>query len=293
MKRLNVMDFILSLLVVALVTFTLIPAVARLQRSPAEAKCQSNMKRLAEAILLYCADHSGVFPTNRPFSGQTLGALQNMVQLSPAGVDADGKPYRFLYGITWVEALYGYVDPVARHGDSKSIWKCPAASTWTFPSGDPSTYGSPANTAATTYIMNFNLLEQFSQLIRNPQKVMMIREMDRLVNSTCRGGTNPSSGAAMQCIGASSPIPSNPFLTQNDQVISPSGNLMNNKLHGNGSYIAFADGHVGYFSVDYYPQTISAANNWDSNDQQWYNFYYANPADDTQRALNKTIAVSP
>jgi|GEM_PF-3502501 len=41
----------------------------------------------------------------------------------------------------------------------------------------------------------------------------------------------------------------------------------------NGSYIAFADGHVGWFSIDFYPNQVNttAAKCWDSDTQQWYN----------------------
>ena len=84
MRRLTVPDIILSIVVIALAAFTLVPAIARIQRTGlAEAKCQANLQRLAEAMELYCADHQGVFPTNRFISGGLVGAILTSINLSP------------------------------------------------------------------------------------------------------------------------------------------------------------------------------------------------------------------
>ena len=91
---------------------------------------------------------------------------------------------------------------------------------------------------------------------------------------------------------ASNP-PQYPFLRKSDPYLNPVPSS-EYCLHGNGSFIVFADGHVKHFTIDYYPNgSLKAETSWDATTKQWYHFYYANPATEDEVRLNKTIAVSP
>ena len=270
--RFRPLDTIVLTLVVLLVAFMLAPAVARMQRSPADAKCQSNLRRWTQAMALYCRDNQGRYPTNRTTSGN----LSSSVQLTPDGAQNPvGTQKRFAYGANWVEALYPYVQAdAARTGqDWKSVRRCPNAQNIGEKPG-----GIWAITSYMTYSFNYNLVEQQESMVRGAGSMMMFREMDRRVNSVLR----PANLSPDQ-----SSTPDTPFLGTSDIWTLPSSTKAN--MHGSGSYIAFADGHVRYFTTDYYPKSCM----WDADTQRWYNFVYSSPADDTQQRLNKSIAVSP
>lgn len=282
MKTKRLTDICVSTLIVILVAFTLMPAVARLQRSSAEAKCQSNMRRWAEAMSLYTADNYEFYPTNK-----TLGAsvLTTDVPLTPDdATNSDGTPKRFQYGYNWVEALYPYVQDSARKTDQdwKALRACPNASTSKWP---PTTGGAGA---CVTYGFNYNMAEKSRGFLHNQSKLMMLRELDRRFNSVLR----PNNGST----GNSANAPNSPFLDTVDEAISmPIANPTNPNQHGSGSYIVFADGHVRYFTTEYFPDqaNLTAEKCWDSETQQWYNYVFANPANETETRLNKSIAITP
>ncbi len=271
--RIRLVDTIVLTLVVLLVAFMLAPAVARLQRSPADAKCQSNLRRWAQAMALYVRDNQGKYPTNRAtYSCYLLSSIQ----LTPDGaLNPDGTQKRFQYGVNWVEALYPYVQAgaAATGQDWQSVRQCPNARNAGEKPG-----GLWATSSRMTYSFNYNLVEQPESLVRGPGSLMMFREMDRRVNSVLRP-------ANLSCDAVS--MPDTAFLGTADNYVTPDYSYSDR--HGSGSYIAFADGHVRYFTTEYYPKTCM----WDSDTLRWYNYVYPNPADDTQRRLNKSIAVSP
>lgn len=271
-KRIGLLDIALLMLIVLISGFIVAPVVARLQRSPADAKCQSNLRRWTQAMALYVHDNQGRYPTNRATSD-----ISSSVRLTPDGIlKPDGSQLRFSYGVSWVEALYPYVQAgaAATGQDWKSVRQCPNASTaGEYPAG------LWLVTSYMTYSLNYNLVEEPESLVRGPGSMMMFREMDRRVNSVLRP-TNLSPNA--------NSVPDTAFLGTNDTYLH--GNtITSNGRHGSGSYIAFADGHVRYFTTDYYPRSCM----WDADTQKWYNYVYPNPADDTQRRLNKSIAISP
>ena len=272
MKSLKIIDVMLLTLVVLLVALMLAPAFARLERTPAEAKCQSNLRQWSHAMAMYCSDNDGRYPINR-----TVAPSPNYsVQLTPDGLlTADGAPLRFMYGISWVEALYPYIqaDAVRSGQDWRSLRGCPCARDMGEKPG-----GAWLPTSYMTYSLNNNLAGTYRALVRTPGSLMMLRELDRRMNSVVRP-TNLSVDSVSS--------PDTAFLTTSDSYTYPSTTDPNR--HGAGSYIAFADGHVRYFTTDYYPKACA----WDSDSGKWYNFVYPNPADDTQRRLNKSIAVTP
>lgn len=105
----------------AIVADTLVPAVARLQREPADAHCQANLARITEAMAFYLYDNYGRFPTNRAFigGGTSLGPVIATVKLSP-----DPVVQKFRYGVNWVEALYTYTKDRADRTDCAEASFC-------------------------------------------------------------------------------------------------------------------------------------------------------------------------
>ena len=197
----------------------------------------------------------------------------------PGSTGSGGTPLRFQYGINWVEALYPYVQ--AREAKTarpyKSVFICPNASTNKYPVN---------SNAAVTYAFNANLAEHSSQLNTIPNKLMMIRELDRLYNSVLRpvNDSNCSSGTR----------PMSPFLDTYDEAVSQINQRSSTpNQHSTGSYILFADGHVGYFTTDYFPDQdkISSVNCWDTETQQWWN--YNNSNTNVPDYMRRTIAITP
>ncbi len=192
-----------------------------------------------------------------------------------------GGPTRFQNGVNWVEALYPCLWAAAgKTGqDWKSFRKCPNVRDLS----DPLASGIPARNARMSYALNYNLVEQPNAMVRDPALLMMFREMDRRVNSLLRPSI-PSPDSTQS--------PLNAFLAPRDTALAllqpPDPNR-----HGTGSYICFADGHIRYFTSDYFPtmgsgSSAQSACAWDATDQRWYNV-----VDEADPTHNKTIAVSP
>lgn len=282
MRRFSISDMIVSIVVIVLIALTLAPAIARIQRPYAEARCQSNMRRLAEAMSLYTAENNNRYPTNRRLNG----AMSYEVQLSPISTPQT----RFYYGVNWVEALYPYIQKTAEKTgqDSRTFLKCPNASDATYP-----TSGALAATASVTYTFNGYLAEYSSSIAQNNEKLMMIREMDRLVNAEFRplsmsthSGSSPNNGVRPS-LGSNADRPYDPFLNTDIFITS-----INKNQHANGSHILFADGHTKHFTSDYMPSTssVTQANSWDSTTEQWYNF---KPGGSAAAEMQGTIAITP
>lgn len=254
MRKTTLLDTIIISSLVILTTIALIPATARMQRDNLDAKCQSNMRRWAEALSLYREDNTGVFPCNTVGYGGGLPSMFN-----------------------WVKELNPYIIPLAqRTGQNwESFMRCPNATNGTYPQG--------LSSAKMTYIFNTNLCTFPSIAVRNSNKVMMLREFDRMVDPII---TRPT----LVCR-SSSTLPIDAFLTDTDSTFKLQN--MKSNLHGNGSYIVFADGHVKYFTTDYFPTNaeITVARCWDAQDQQWYN--YGSGVTDKPQSHIKSIAISP
>ncbi len=274
MKRPRTTDLVLSALIAVMICFALAPAVARMQRSSAEAKCQSNIRRWAQAMDAYLADNHLCYPTNQDLSG----TIAKEVALSnPTATGADGKPIRFQNGVGWVEALYPYLwaasDKTGQ--DWRSFWRCP----------NSSEVQTSAN-ASMTYSLNYNLVRQPKAIIRDPSKLMMFREMDKLVGSVLRPANQSWN---------SSSLPVSPFLVtgQDMAYLYVNQSPTDGNRHGSGSYICFADGHIKYFTLDYFP-TVGTGSSaisvcyYDVDDTtRWWNIVTAG---DPKRM---TIAVTP
>lgn len=211
---------------------------------------------MGSAIRMYLSDWDDHFPTNRQFdSSGKLGAIEPSVKLTPPATDKDGRPIRFKYGANWVEGLYNYIEAVTEQNDPNSIWKCPSITL--------SPYPADSKTASVSYVFNRNLIEVDEKRIKSTGNLMMVRESDRLLEADLRP-TNDTTWTSKK-------RPVSPFLTKHDDLIGST----NPKLHGNGSHILFADGHVKMF-----PYETTKNISWDANTAKWYN-------------ANNRIAVTP
>ena len=274
MKRtLTAFDVAVCAAVVCLVAATLIPAIARVGRGDADARCQSNLQRWAEAMELYLADNYHRYPTNRPIlSSGGLFIIFPYVNLSPDEIDpGTGKPMRFVYGITWVEALYPYIWNVAAKTDQN--WKtfkcCPNARSTRWPD-------VPSMNTTVTYAFNRALAERPLVFVKDAKKLMAMREFGRLTISSLRP-VNDATGMSAQ-------PPISPFLCSSDSIVGDTSQEC--RLHGEGSYIVFADGHVRHFTMDFYPYLAS----WDPETAQWWNYA---PSSGKGPPYLKSIAITP
>lgn len=209
--------------------------------------CDARLNQIGKAIKTYLTDWDGCYPTNRPWVAPgKLGPVSSNVKLSREGIDpATYKPYRGDHGITWVEGLYHYVEPVSK-GERYNLWKCPDLSFGELDTTSPS--------AATTYVFNRNLVEKAEADVRSPQTLMVIREVDWLVDSALRplnDSTKPNQP------------PVSAFLTSEDLVLGKT----RHDLHGQGSSILFADGHVKRIPADSMPDKCV----WDPKTESWGN----------------------
>ncbi len=282
MRGVRTTDIAFILVVAVLVVSTLLPALGRAYRSPAEVRCQSNLQRWAEAMELYLADNGGYFPTNRIGTG--THTLNPALALSPPDpLPGQTEPPRFYYGVNWVEALYDYLQDSARKTgqDWKTFRRCPNSGSTLWP--PPNSTGYPFN--AVTYAFNYNLVEYWRGVVRNPRKVMMLREIPFLTIAILR--------PLNRSVGQSSQIPQYAF-NNTDSSATSEQNFSPEfwKPHGEGSYIVFADGHVHYFSLDYYPKysETKASSCWDPVTSQWWNWA---PGSGKSPEYVKTIAITP
>jgi prepilin-type processing-associated H-X9-DG protein len=281
MRSIRTVDAVLVVGVMLLVAVTLLPAVARMHRTAAESQCQSNLQRWAEALALYVSDNEGTYPTNRTKTGST----NYYMALSPQADDpATGKPYRFYYSINWVEALYPYLWGRAhRTGqDWRTFRRCPNARAKTWPyTVSPNGYPFPVM----DYVLNRNFLECPEAALRRSHKVMTIREFYVTTIALCR----PMNVSA----GQSGVRPQYAF-NNGDTTATSTENSDPSvwRTHGEGSYIAFADGHVGYFTLDYFPTyaAMTATKCWDAETQQWWNYA---PGSGKTAPYLMSIAVTP
>ncbi|MCL5102803.1 MAG: DUF1559 domain-containing protein [Armatimonadetes bacterium] len=293
-KGFTLIELLVVIAIIAILAAILFPVFAKARRAAQASTCQNNLKQIGTSMKTYLTDWDETYPTNRlclPPGSATLGALYPDVTLTPV-VDASGNPYvdaegrqiRFYYGVNWVEGLYQYVEAVVKQGDAQSCWKCPAASSATAPSGT----GYQAKNAAVTYTMNFNMLEQSESVVKTASNLMLVREMDRLVNSTARGGSSNN----LQCVGTSTYVPRSPFLTDKDAWIGSPTPLTSRLHNNNGSHILFADGHVKFFQIGMFPTPLSNGNVpsvcYDASDTTWWNNTNSN-----NRAMYKVIAITP
>lgn len=264
---LSTLDVLVSLGIIIVLVAVLLPFFSKARSSPHWASCQSNLTQIGRAFKMYLSDWDETYPTNRALSkikGKS-GAVVETVKLTPAGlINAEGSLVKFLYGINWVEGLYSFTEAAASSTEALIVWRCPQASS--------STYPANSKTAYTSYVFNRNLVEVREKAISNASNLMLVREMDRRMNADLR----PINCSARSL--KNPPISS--FLTRRDVKIGKT----RFGIHGKGSHILFADGHVKFL----YPADMPEYPTYDPTTQRWYNF-----ANTGHPERDKSIAITP
>jgi len=267
-KGFTLIELLVVIAIIAILAAILFPVFAKARKAAQASNCQSNLKQIGNAMKMYLSDWEDTYPTNRPIVGSGLGNISPTVGLTPlvngeVPVDNNGKPIRFGRGVNWVEALYPYVEAVTKQADPSSIWKCQASQAISFP------LNTTASNPSVTCTFNMNLVEQGEGAVRNAANLLMIRETDRMVDAICR----PSNVSAD---GSTPPIRS--FLIGTDDGYG-TANPLTPKLHGNGSHILFADGHIKMFDITYFAPNDRGGSTprWDGVQSQWYNSVNTGP----------------
>ena len=274
----TLIELLVVIAIIAILAAILFPVFARARKAAQASNCQSNFKQIGNAIKMYLSDWQDTYPTNRILAaGGVPGSISDQINLStPGALDPNGDPVKFQYGINWVEGLYSYVEAITKSSDPMTVWRCQAASNRTYPVN--------STTAAVTYAFNACLIEQPEGILKGAANLLMVREMDRLVNAVLRPSTDVT--------GSDATPPRTPLLNKNDWRIRATEPM----LHGNGSHVLFADGHVKLFDRKFFPEDAEyskKAEHWDSETQQWYNFVYKGTTDPSKKPLDRSIAISP
>jgi prepilin-type N-terminal cleavage/methylation domain-containing protein/prepilin-type processing-associated H-X9-DG protein len=284
-KGFTLIELLVVIAIIAILAAILFPVFARARRAAMASTCESNLKQIGNAIKMYLSDWNDTYPTNRPIlsNGSVSQSILPTCRLSPPEpLPGENEPRKFLYSVNWVEGLYSYAEQVTKKEDPSTTWRCPAATNLTLPTTTGPEY-------LVTFVFNRCLIEAPEGIVKGASNLMMIRELGRLTMATLRPQND--------CTATSSPKPIDPFLIAKDSMYSPGFTKGEYVLHGNGSHVMFADGHVKVYDVGYFatdpPKYLTAASTYDSNTQQWYNYYYARTNTPQQKALNMSIAISP
>lgn len=266
----TLIELLVVIAIVAILAAILFPVFAKAREAAKKSNCQANMKQLGGAFKMYLQDWKDTYPTNRTVgANNTVGTIATIVSLRPA-IDLPAANNKGIH-LTWVEGLYPYMEPPSDLGNGKTdagAWKCQSASSRT-----PTGGGNVAATSYVTYAMNYYLCEQPEGIIKSSDRLMLAREMDWHLNSVLRPMV-PANATA---------TPAGCFMRSGDPQFA-FGAPSQGKIHGDGSHILFADGHVKFYGLNMFPSTPE----YDANDSQWYNFVVSGPA-----AIRKSIAVTP
>ncbi len=269
----TLIELLVVIAIIAILAAILFPVFAKARAAAQKSNCQSNMKQLGSAFKMYLQDWKDTYPTNRTIaSNGAVGAKATLVNLRPAA-DLPAAQNKGI-NLTWVEGLYPYMEPPSDLGDGKvdsGAWVCKSAT-----SRKPTQGTNVPATSYVTYCMNSFLCEQPEGIIKGSDRLMLAREMDWHVNSVLRPLLNATTQEPTMPNGHA-------FMRSGDGQFAftmPS----QGKIHGDGSHILFADGHVRFVALAMMP----ASPEYDSTDSQWWNFVTSGPP-----AARKTIAISP
>jgi prepilin-type N-terminal cleavage/methylation domain-containing protein/prepilin-type processing-associated H-X9-DG protein len=288
-KGFTLIELLVVIAIIAILAAILFPVFAKARRAAQASNCQSNLKQIGSSMKMYMSEWDDTYPTNRPINKttNTLGPINTQCSLSTPGADpATGVPYKFEDSINWVEGLYQYVEKVTNRDDPSSAWKCQAVGIEQRP--DPTV--SVGWHTGTTYSFNATLVEQPGGIVKNSQLLMMCRELSWLAGADLRP-INPDAGAG------STIEPKVPFLTSAPDKTDNPERTKNEiyTLHANGSHILFADCHVKNYDAGFFPDGLSQTTLpvYDDENMQWFNYWFSRPRSAKERALNRSIAITP
>lgn len=299
-KGFTLIELLVVIAIIAVLAAILFPVFAKARKAAQNSNCQSNLSQIGRAMKIYLSEWHDMYPTNISFGNSNQ--KWSTVRLTTVAKASQDPPVRFEFGITWVEALYPYMEATSggnKSGGNSGAWKCNAASDKT-DSKDKT--GDEYDTCMITYLMNSFLLEQPEGVIKSASNLMLAREASARTNSGVRPG---KIGTPIDQSVSQTNRPLYPFLAVDETkttatldygyqyALSVNGVIA--KQHGNGSNVLFADGHVKSFSTKYMPYGSSAGlvatDSWEANDSQWYNWNSTTLA--VPEPIKRTIAITP
>ncbi len=276
-KGFTLIELLVVIAIIAILAAILFPVFTKAKQSALKSTCQSNLKQLGTAFKSYLTDWDDTFPTNSRIQGSNM-TIQNEVKLTVTDWSSEYSDEALGSGSgggpNWVEALYAYTESTTVK--DKSPWKCPAASATTYTTSNSfKTDSHGQDLLQNTYVMNYYLVELVESSISDTANLMLVREFDRHVGALLRP-VKPASGS-------SASKPQYPFLngTEDGKITK---NTIKSKLHGNGSNVLFADGHVNLFPADAMQASMINKDEYG----QWFN-----SIDSNDSAVKKAIAITP
>lgn len=281
-KGFTLIELLVVIAIIAILAAILFPVFARARKAAQASNCQSNLKQIGNAIKMYLSDWQDTYMTNRLKTGTTLGGITYYTALSPPDpINGEAEPRRFQYSINWVEGLYSYIENITKSDDPQSVWRCQAASSTTWPTSLQATgYPYPA----VNYVFNYNLVEQPEGTIKSASNLLLVREYAWTTIAQLRPANNSTANN-----GNGKPLYA--FMNKADVWWNDASKLC--KLHGNGSHVLFADGHVRQYDLTYFPEysAMTSTTAWDPDTNQWFNFAPKNT--NVPAGYRGSIAITP
>jgi len=221
----TLIELLVVVAIIALLAAILFPVFSRAREQARKASCQSNLKQIGLALVMYTQDYDESYPA------QNMGYLRS-----------DG------YGAHWYDALQPYAK-------SYQVWVCPTSGYLTkYPSGAMYSYGmNNCGTSVTAvgtpgYGFGNNLLGQCTASGSGPTKLVDIVNPSGTIFAAdaASNGLGGSYGNILVGYGNDTFIP----VLHGGQVGPFSGTVQQpvDKSGGGGNYL-FADGHVKYLPV--------------------------------------------
>lgn len=224
----TLIELLVVIAIIAILAAILFPVFAQAREAARKATCQSNLKQIGSAYMMYTQDYDELFPINDGNNSSPAWYTQ------PA--DSRGVASQARLGV-WTTTLQPYIK-------NWKVFQCPSTSV------DTSVLNAPLNAGAPqipiSYTPNGQLGNTSTASVQAVSSCIMVWEgtgKSAMLNYTIATPTfNPSTPARP-------PHPSYTGIASGCTFYVPSGTLPSYWVHGQGSNYLFVDGHVKYRPV--------------------------------------------